>query len=187
MRNNYQFLTDEETRNITEQYPKNITTQVPRHNVWFPAAQMAYGEATFICPAIHMLTTYVAHLERPRAWGYRYNVDDEFNVAAGIGVPHLFESFAIFGPDNVPGAPQSYYTYNAPIVPVVMDYWISFVRALDPNPFRNPAAPAWQPWGVDKHRLRFETNNNTMETTPIDQQNRCAMWRSLAPSMRQKR
>ena len=84
-----------------------------------------------------------AHLAQPRAWGYRYNVADELNAAAGLGVPHLFESWAIFGPDNVPGAPRSYYTYNAGVVPLVMDYWISFVRTLDPSAL---CGGDWEPW-----------------------------------------
>ncbi|KAK7941069.1 acetylcholinesterase [Apiospora aurea] len=204
LQNNYRFLEDEEAKNMTELYP--LMEALPNHNAWFSSAQMAYGETTFICPAVHVLSAY--HTQQEKAdperdgngngngnnsaspggvWGYRYNVADAVNAALGIGVPHLFESFAIFGPNNVPGAPESYYTYNAPMVPLVMDYWISFVRALDPNPFRSPGAPAWEQWGAGKRRLLLETGKTAMESTPKEQRARCDAWRELAPVMRQKR
>ncbi|KAK6842173.1 Carboxylic ester hydrolase [Apiospora arundinis] len=198
LQNNYRFLEDDEAKNITKLYP--LLEALPNHNAWFTSAQMAYGETTFICPAVHVLSAYTQQKDNNNdnkgsnpvnmtggVWGYRYNVADAVNTALGIGVPHLFESFAIFGPDNVPGAPESYYTYNAPIVPLVMDYWISFVRALDPNPFRSPEAPTWDQWGADKRRLVLETGKTAMENTPQEQRARCDAWKDLAPVMRQKR
>ncbi|KAK8125311.1 triacylglycerol lipase-like protein [Apiospora kogelbergensis] len=192
LQNNYRFLEDEEAKSITELYPR-MEEALPNHNVWFSSAQMAYGETTFICPAVYLLSAYAQQRGNATtntttgAWGYRYNVADAVNAALGIGVPHLFESFAIFGPDNVPGAPESYYTYNAPMVPLVMDYWISFVRALDPNPFRSPDAPSWEQWGAGKRRLLLETGKTAMESTPQEQRARCDAWKELAPVMRQKR
>ncbi|KAK7970488.1 Carboxylic ester hydrolase [Apiospora saccharicola] len=197
LQNNYRFLEDEEAKNITDLYP--LMEALPNHNAWFSSAQMAYGETTFICPSVHVLSAYTQHhnltsgnndtakTPAPGVWGYRYNVADTVNAALGIGVPHLFESFAIFGPDNVPGAPESYYTYNAPMVPLVMDYWLSFVRTLDPNPLRSPGALAWDQWGAGKRRLLLETGKTVMETTPQAQRARCDAWKELAPVMRQKR
>ena len=125
----------------------------------------------------------------PPLWSYRYNVQDADNAAAGLGVPHLFEAAAVFGPDSIAGgSPPSYYSYNAPIVPLVMDYWISFVKSLDPNPHRNAAAPRWEPWrsgpaggagAGGRRRLVFETGNLTMEDVPADEVDRCLFWLSL--------
>lgn len=188
LQNNYPKLTNQALTNILNMYP--LMPALPYHNAWFPSAQMAYGEATFICPALHVLSSYLG-ANLTQAWGYRYNVIDNDNLQVGMGVPHLFESWAIFGPDNLngPGAgPQSYYTYNAPIVPVVMDYWISFVTTLNPNSRKNSAAPMWEPWGSGsgKQRLLFQTGNSTMETTDSALQGRCEVWKTLAPETRQK-
>ncbi|KAK8056066.1 hypothetical protein PG993_001293 [Apiospora rasikravindrae] len=191
LQNNYRFLEDEEAKKHNSALPSDGSPAEPQR-------LMAYGETTFICPAVHVLSAYHTQQEQaaperngngndndlsssPGVWGYRYNVADAVNAALGIGVPHLFESFAIFGPDN------SYYTYNAPMVPLVMDYWISFVRALNPNPFRSPGAPAWEQWGAGKRRLLLETGKTAMESTPKEQRARCDAWRELAPVMRQKR
>ncbi|RMY78182.1 hypothetical protein D0864_09324 [Hortaea werneckii] len=64
-------------------------------------------------------------------WNYRYNVEDRDTVAAGYGVPHVSEKTAIYGVNNTgPCDGCSYATYNAPMVPIVMHYWISFIKHL---------------------------------------------------------
>jgi hypothetical protein len=35
-------------------------------------------------------------------------------------------------------------TYNAHIVPIIMNYWISFVRDLSPNSHKYQEAPHWE-------------------------------------------
>lgn len=184
MQDNYPLLSANDTTAILQQYPQQAA--VPQHNAWFSTASLAYGEATFTCPAVNILTMFMAAANASQAWAYRYNVQDSGNTAAGIGVPHLFEAAAIFGPDNVGGAPASYYTYNAPIVPVVMDYFISFVRALDPNAHRDGGAPVWQSWGSEGKRIVLQTGNSSMEITPEDQKSRCAFWQSLSAVTEQK-
>ncbi|CAJ2501071.1 Uu.00g039240.m01.CDS01 [Anthostomella pinea] len=198
LRNNYPLLSSTNASAIVEQYPQMAA--LPEHAAWFPSAAKAYGEATFICPATHILDSYVQHRlntssssSPARAWGYRYNVHDAENTAKGLGVPHLWTSWAVLGPDiNGRGTgPASYYTYNAGMIPLVMDYWISFVKTLDPSALRNADAPAWEGWGGTtttdaKQRLMMETGNLTMEMVPLDQRARCAFWKGLAPVMRQK-
>lgn len=119
-----------------------------------------------MCPTVNLLAAIAAYAPAPAPvagssgngdtsaggpgiFAYRYDVHDAENTAAGLGVPHIFEAAAIFGP-GVGGvgtaAAAGYGTYNAPVVPVVMDYWISFVRALDPNVYRNAGAPRWEAW-----------------------------------------
>lgn len=67
-----------------------------------------------------------------------------------------------------------------------MSYWISFVIALDPNPFRYATAPAWDNWSGHGVRLKIETNTTEIEMVPTDQLNRCAMWKGLAATMAQR-
>ncbi|KAI0970390.1 Alpha/Beta hydrolase protein [Xylaria arbuscula] len=185
LQSNYPLLSESNTSAILEHYPQ--LDALPNHNAWFPSTAQAYGETTFICPGAHILNSYVHHLNTSRAWGYHYDVHDADNIAAGLGVPHVFSSWAIFGPDSEPGTsgPQSYHTYNAGVVPIMMDYWISFVRTLDPSPLRSTDAPPWQSWGPSEKRLLVQTGNVSGEVLSDDQGERCAFWKTLAPVMRQ--
>ncbi|KAI0429233.1 Alpha/Beta hydrolase protein [Xylaria sp. FL1042] len=185
LQSNYPLLSESNTSAILEHYPQ--LDGLPNHNAWFPSTAKAYGETTFICPGAHILNSYVSHLNSSRAWGYRYDVHDADEIAAGLGVPHVFSSWAIFGPDSEPGTsgPRSYYTYNAGVVPIMMDYWISFVRTLDPSRLRYIGAPRWQSWGNVEQRLLVQTGNVSIEVVSDDQEERCAFWKTLAPVMRQ--
>lgn len=203
LQNNYPLLTSNDTSAIVSMYP--LMNAVAAHDVWFPSASMAYGEATFICPAISVMAAYTTASAGTPLWNYRYNVIDQSNAAEGLGVPHLWESFAIFGPGNLGGqvAPASYLTYNAEIVPIVMDYFLSFVQTHDPNQLRNSASPEWMAWatppgGADGtnttaatpnggSRIVLETNNTRMETVDGAQLDRCSFWAGLAPHTQQKR
>lgn len=113
---------------------------------------------------------------------YRYAVLSTENVAAGMGTTHTFEIGAVWGPANARG-PSTYVApgINAPIVPVVMDYWVSFVTTLDPNPRRADDAPEWEPLNLTApSRLRIRTNDTAMEDWPVDQAVRCGFWEGLA-------
>lgn len=199
--NNYPGLTDADAHKIPSFYP--LEPPLPKHNVWFPSASAAYGDATFICPTYVILNSLLnsATVSKPSSrsngvesssvgiWSYRYNVHDAYNTAQGLGIPHVYESFAVFGVDMLPMGPssQSYRTYNAPIIPVVMNYWISFVRALDPNVYRDPAAPEWQPWTSQHRRMLLQTGASAMENLTSIEEARCSFWQSIGPTIQQKR
>ena len=186
MRSNYPHLTDFDLEAINYTYP--LMPPLPEHAAWFPSAAAAYGESTFICPGLEVSSKYAQYFSPNLTWNYHYDVLDLDKAAQGLGVNHVAEKPAIFGPGNENSCPPgcSYETYNAPIVPIVMDFWISFIIALDPNAFKNPAAPQWEPFGPgDGQRLRFQTNNTAMEIVPPDQSFRCGMWKLLASTMEQ--
>ncbi|KAK3372532.1 Alpha/Beta hydrolase protein [Podospora didyma] len=213
--NNYPQLRRKDMAAILDRYPKLAPVQ--RHREWFPTASQAYGEATFVCPTVNVLnavqhrlnnhtsdiiinnnnnitTTTNTNTNTPlpatskSVFAYRYNVVDADNLAAGYGVPHIFEAAAIFGPNNIGGAAASYYGINAPVVPLMMSYWISFVRALNPNIYRQVGSPAWEAWGGESQRLVFETGGPArMETTPTEELERCQFWLGLGKTMEQKK
>ncbi|KAK8113582.1 triacylglycerol [Apiospora sp. TS-2023a] len=118
-------------------------------------------------------------------FSYRYAVRDPEQDALGFGAYHTVELNGVFGPDNTDGAPpKSYRTgqVNAPIVPVTMAYWASFVKTLDPNAARAAGSPEWKPWTVaGRERLRFETGAGMgMESMNDTQKANCDMF---APMM----
>ncbi|AEO65347.1 uncharacterized protein THITE_2076582 [Thermothielavioides terrestris NRRL 8126] len=199
-RDNYPLLTANDTSAILARYPQ--LPPVPQHRPWFPTASRAYGEATFICPQHNLLRSLsnqpkVGHGGSSSSslglYAYRYNVHDAENLAAGLGVPHLFDAAAIFGPDSLGpgGARASYKTYNAAVVPLMMGYWLSFVRALDPNVHRMSGAPVWECWneegGDAGRRMLIETQGATMESTPAEEAERCSFWLALGRERMEQR
>ena len=187
MQNNYPHLRTADTDEINQQYP--LMPPLPKHAAYFPSASAAYGESTFTCPGNFISLTFANTISPYKVWNYRYNVLQANNVASGIGVPHTFESPAIFGLGNAnDNVLSSYATYNAEIIPVVMDYWISFVRELTPNRYKYRGAPHWESFGDGKdggRRILLQTNETSMEKIPTDQVERCEFWRGLAITMEQ--
>lgn len=132
-----------------------------------------------VCPAISILQFASKFFSPDKVWSYRYNVLDDGNVAAGLGVPHVFETTAIFGWGMDNNNVLSYTTYNADIVPVVMNYWISFVRTHDPNVFKYQGSPSWDSYGTQQKRIVLQTNATKMENVPSAQLKRCDVWKGL--------
>ncbi|KAK5698498.1 hypothetical protein LTR17_023590 [Elasticomyces elasticus] len=188
IKGNFPNLSDDDLEVISEAYPQDSFGTFPNHAAYFPALAQAYGENTLVCPGIEMSNSLSKWLSASQVWNYRYNVEDLPTVQAGLGVPHVSEKKAIYGVNNTNSGdlcdyPCSYMDYNAPVIPIVMDYWISFILSLNPNTYKNSAAPEWQPWlGADgqPQRLVIETNTSHMETVPSAQLGRCDLWKGLA-------
>jgi len=193
--NNYPRLTKNDTYSILARYP--VLPSVPNHAPWFPTTSQAYGDATFICPQTNVLNylsrrTYSSPSTNSPLYAYRFNVQDERNIATGMGVPHLFDAAAIFGPDNISGdVAHSYRTYNKEVVPRVMAYYISFARALDPNRYRLLGTPKWETWDSgqigDMKRMLFETGNTQMELLSEEEKDRCRFWEVLGRERMEQR
>lgn len=195
---NYPNLDSSDTKEIMALYPQEPPR--PRHAKWYPSASRAYGEATFICPSNNLLNFFQraatqnenppsssSSLESSSIWGYRYNMQDHASNEMGLGVPHVFEAPAVMGPGMLPpyAVPPSYWTYNADMVPLMMKYWISFARTLDPNTYRHEGAPKWENWGDGQRRMLMQLGNSTMETVDKKQQRRCEVWQKKSDVMEQ--
>lgn len=184
MLDNYPNLTPSQLQAVNHTYP--LLPPLPLHHAWFPSAAAAYGDSTFKCPGNQIASSMARYFDSRRVWNYHYNVVDLVNQAFGSAVSHTSETPAVFGPASVGCGDCSYMTYNAPVVPVVMSYWISFIKSLDPNPYRVDGAPVWQPWGQESgQRLMFQINETRMEPVNEDQLRKCDMWRSFATTMEQ--
>ncbi|ORY61476.1 Alpha/Beta hydrolase protein [Pseudomassariella vexata] len=181
-KNNYPKLSSIELQQLIETYP--LQPAVPKHAAYFPSTAAAYGDATFICPGHELASTFSHYVAPDHVWNYRFNVQDPDSIAAGLGTAHAVDVPAILGPGYSGSAYRSYSDVNAAIVPITMDYWISFIRSLDPNKYRAPDAPVWEPWGTGTgRRLKLETNATQMELVPETLIGRCALWRDLSTSM----
>lgn len=184
MKENFTKLSQSDLEAILAQYP--LQPPANAHAAWFASAAAAYGNAVLNCPG-DLMASSLAKTLPDSTFNYRTNITDASNTAFDLGVPHTFESAAIFGPDDAgPCDGCSYETYNAAIVPVVMDYFVSFVKTLNPNPLRNAGAPTWLPSGRDQgQRVKFEINNTRMESVPNVETDVCQFWRSLQEHLSQ--
>lgn len=184
LKNNYPELSAANLSAINAAYPPDAFPRLATRAVYVPSLAAAYGELTFTCAGNTLAEAMADYLSSDQVWNYRVNVQDPMNVASGIGVPHVFENVAIFGPGNTGDYSASWDTTNAAIVPVIMNYYISFVRSLDPSTYRSATAPEWENWGNLERgrgrRLRLQTNDTAMEEVPSVQADRCALWAALS-------
>lgn len=196
-KSNYPRLSKQEIHAMEKFYPQ--PEPVPLHAPWFPAAEKSYGESTFICPALGILDAAEKFNKKQNGsgrdvglWSYHMNVYDKEYVSQGLGCPHGYEEGIIFGPagtntelPNRYRPPASLSTYNAPLVPIIMDYWISFVRSLSPNTYRDSSAPEWQQWnsGTGQSKLLVRLGEMHMETVPEQQKERCNFWNRMDRSL----
>ncbi|KAJ5101233.1 hypothetical protein NUU61_003455 [Penicillium alfredii] len=182
MKNNYPGLSGLQLNAIHKAYPR--MNALPQHGAYFPSAAAAYGDSTFTCPGNLMATNMARHFSSSQVWNYRFNVRDPTEVANGMGVPHVFDLPAIFGVGQTNMPAYSYANSNADIVPITMDYYLSFIKALNPNTHRNSIAPEWHAWGSGAgQRLKLQTNATAMEKVPQTQLEHCSMWKTFAADM----
>lgn len=180
-RDQHPNITSAQAIGLLTHYPRPKTL-IPNHASWFPSASRAYGESTFICPTNDILDALSRNTTS--LFSYRYNVHDTDLDAKGMGVPHVTEAPAVFGPDMLTYTPPaSYKTYNADIVPLVMNYFISFARTLDPNTHKVDGAPEWKTWGDDHRRLVLQTDNSTIESIGGGELERCGFWKDIGKSL----
>ena len=201
---NFPALTPTMARTINQLYPKS--TQFLSRGEFFSAAANAYGDMRYTCPGIFvstvihqfmgpkpnflyqsvLFTLMIDFMINPHLALHSYNVIDPTQASQGLGVPHVVELNAVWGPDNTNGAaPASYKTTNAPIVPVVQGYWTSFIRTFDPNSHRAPGSPIWKPFSSSQRRILFATNATRMETVPGYQAFRCSVLHSFGGVLQQ--
>ncbi|PTU23806.1 hypothetical protein P175DRAFT_0496936 [Aspergillus ochraceoroseus IBT 24754] len=171
----------------------NQTVSFPDSAPYWRPTSNAYGDMRYTCPGIAMSSIYAAaSSSASKSWNYHYAVQDPMDEASGVGVYHVAETAAIWGPQYVSNSvPSSYFTTNAAIVPVVQAYWTSFIRSFDPNTYRSPGSPVWESWNGDSSgataattsaasesggtgkRIFLRTGETRMESVPVEQRERC--------------
>ncbi|CAK7268002.1 hypothetical protein SEPCBS57363_002877 [Sporothrix epigloea] len=176
---------------VRKYYPR--LPPLPEHNDWFPTLAQVFGELTFVCPTINILDVVAAVEGKASSplYAYRYAMEDPSTVASGLGTVHMMDAAAIFGPGNVACCPPASYTTdddndsnarngNPGLVPVMMDYYLSFVRTLDPNTYRSAQSAEWGTWDNKSRLVITSGRDQVMETVPDDLLVRCRVWLDLA-------
>lgn len=143
-----------------------------------------YGDIRYVCPGIYISSMYTEH-GSPDTWQYKYAVEDPEQMESGLGVPHVIEKHAIWGPDySGGGPPDSYYGENEGIIPVMQGYWTSFIRDYNPNTYKDPSSPVWGEWGQEG-RLFIKTGETEMQDLDELQTEKCSYLSSIAIDLKQ--
>lgn len=163
-------------RDVSESSSKNISIRRVSGGtgVQWQRDAAIQGELKTQCPSMWFSDMHAAAGVRAN-WHYRYNVLDTTPGGLrdqGLFSPHTNELFAIWGANNTDGNDPKCYTIPtsrggcADAIPIVQNYWLSFIKTLDPNTLRLPGTPEWKPWDIDgARRIVFDNGNATMETT----------------------
>ncbi|KAK8132655.1 hypothetical protein PG999_000828 [Apiospora kogelbergensis] len=189
LHNQFPYLRHDQLSTINTLYPNKNSSLCPGAGCYWRQVSNAYGDMRYTCPGL-FISSQVALRGVKGSWNYRYDVRDPDQVRSGLGVPHVVEVNAIFGPQNVDGSPPRSYLpggINAQVVPVIQGYWTSFIRSLDPNKHKHPSSARWDPWTeTGQRRLLFQTEGVTaMETVNHTAQVRCQYFNSIGPTILQ--
>ncbi len=104
----------------------------------------------------------------------------------------MAEQSAVWGESN----PASYKTTNAPIIPMMQSYWISFIRYFDPNSGREVGSPVWADWGtpdakggnrllVNSPATTGSIDSTVMELIDDDYRHKCSVLGAWAVAIKQ--
>ncbi|KAJ7033511.1 alpha/beta-hydrolase [Mycena alexandri] len=143
--------------------------------------QLATGEPSVQCGR-HIMAT--AGAKRNRAWAYRYNQPDPNGDRSLTG--HSAENFMMFrGSETGTNGSTVFTSMNAiekSFAEELIAYWLSFVRAGNPNTYKLARAPLWTQYTAVKSRivLQQQPQNITtksgsfIEVEPAGENQRCS-------------
>lgn len=180
---NYPRLNSTQLSAITAQYPPGAP--VPNHKSYFGPAARAYGESTLICPGFWMAS---AAAPSAPVWTYSFNISASEDWDNGLGAYHTVDTGAIFGPEynGLPTDPAvvAYENVNKAVVPLMMGYYLSFVKTLDPNTASLPGAPVWDGFGTaGGRRMSFQSSGTQMQDVPAGLAANCQFWEEMRVTM----
>ncbi|KAL2833473.1 Alpha/Beta hydrolase protein [Aspergillus pseudoustus] len=178
---NFPHLT---TENLTEIDAAFGLYQRAGRNRYFGQASAAFGNGSLACGGLLVSHTVSHYVGASKAWNYRYNLLEPASAAKNLGVPHGADIPAVFGVGYGGTADTTLGTVNADLVSVLMSYYISFIRSLDPNTYRNALALRFKPYGIKGGRrllLQMPLESNKMESVPDEQFDGCKVWEALSP------
>jgi carboxylesterase type B len=180
LKNNWVKLNSSSMAQVDQYYPK--AEQFPGKGSYWRAASNAYGEMRYNCPGITLNQRYAAlNNDSFKSWHYHWDVLTPGNAASGVGVVHTAESGSIFGTSTGVEGLQN---------PIIGKYWASFIRASDPNVYKDPSAILWDQYGMDSGKqvkMHFvnDPKQNNLEVVDDGQLGRCAYWAEVGPTISQ--
>ncbi|KAF7290034.1 Aldolase-II domain-containing protein [Mycena chlorophos] len=123
--------------------------------------QAATGESELLC-ARHVIASAVS--ERTNAWTYRYNQPNPTGGSAAVG--HAAENWMMFNGINTgfngTGAFSPMTPTEDAFAAELIAYWLSFVRAQNPNTYKLSRSPEWKQFSrTSKERMVLQQGPGT--------------------------
>lgn len=180
-------LTDTELASVLAMYPESLNNvsffgrnMAPRNASLRQGTGAAWQRGAAIKTELKLhcvgafFSDMFASVGQSANYAYRYNILDETpggNADKGLFSPHTSELYAVWGKNNTDGGDPGCLALPAadPLscaagASITQQYWISFVRTLDPNALRAPGSPEWTPWSVAApNRLVLDNAGAAME------------------------
>lgn len=126
LKDHYPLLTDDDLNLLAKNYPND--RHWPDSGKYWDAVAKAQGDIRYICPAYLSSNAISKHNpDSVKAWQYQWDVTWGPDNDNGFGTKHA----ATVG--RVLSRPMN----------EVSEYFISFIKHLDPNPDKNPKNPVW--------------------------------------------
>ncbi|CAK7199868.1 hypothetical protein SEUCBS139899_002554 [Sporothrix eucalyptigena] len=169
---NFPNLTADDLDNINAAYPP---TPRDGHGAYFAQVSATYGNSTFACPGFVISSAVSRFVGQEHSWSYLYNIVDP-TAGVGIGVTHTVDWQYIFG------------LTEADQTPVMMGYYLSFIRSLSPNTYKDPTSPVFGNFNsslFNRLVINSPLNSSQMETVSDGQKAGCDVWYGLASTLEQ--
>ncbi|KAF2726967.1 alpha/beta-hydrolase [Polyplosphaeria fusca] len=177
LKDHYPLLTDDDLNLLVKNYPND--RHWPDSGRWWDAVAKAQGDMRYICP--QYLTSNAMAKHNPasvKTWQYQWDVAWGVDISNGFGTKHAGTVGQVMARKD-----------NA-----ISDYFISFIKHLDPNLDRKAGTVEWQPLDLEKQPKRlFFTNRPeqkkgvqiTMEDPDPARAERCEDIRKMMPRLQQ--
>ncbi|KAJ7099280.1 Alpha/Beta hydrolase protein [Mycena belliarum] len=149
----------------------DLVAEYPTSDFASPALQFqaATGESELLC-ARHIIGT--AASKQNKAWTYRYNQPNP--TSGGSATNHAAENWMMFQGSNTGTNGSGTFTPMTPVeisfAEELIAYWLSFVRAGDPNTFKLARSPLWTPYtilGRTRIVLQQDPRNSTTRSGSV--------------------
>jgi carboxylesterase type B len=180
IKDHYPLLTDADLDLIAKNYPNS--RQWPDSGRYWDAVAKAQGDIRYICPTYLASNAMSSHNPGSvKTWQYQWDVAAPHDMTNGYGTKHAGSVGHIMSP------PRN----------EISDYFISFIKHLDPNVERDPKTPKWTPLAMEKpKRLVFSNREGELGTKEVplnlrledpdpERERRCQDIKRLGPRLQQ--
>jgi carboxylesterase type B len=175
LKDHYPLLTDKDLDFLHKQYPNE--RHWPDSGAYWDAVSKAQGDLRYICPT-YLVSNAMAE-NNPTAvktYQYQWDVVWDPDLENGYGTKHAASVGQVMArPPNE-----------------VSDYFISFIKHLDPNVDRPKGGVKWEPLNMRRHKRLFFTNRKvrnritvTSEGMDMPREARCKEVKRLMPRLQQ--
>ncbi|KAF2111055.1 Alpha/Beta hydrolase protein [Lophiotrema nucula] len=177
LKDHYPLLTDEDLDGLVQRYPNDV--EWPDSGKWWDAVTKAQGDMRYICP--QYLTSNAMAKHNPsdvKTWQYQWDVVWGVDIENGYGTKHAGTVGQVMArPDNE-----------------ISDYFLSFIKHLDPNVERRKGTANWGHLDMENPKRLFFTNRKNqndvmkimMKSPDPDREKRCQYIRSIMPRLQQE-